>query len=269
MPFGGSPLTVIPKKRRDRPDDKVDDRDVSRNEHFVGIDGCPDGWFCVRLGQGALWDVFICAVGGVSSIERSAKTILIDIPIGLVDSDIKERACDKEARRALGPKRGPSVFPVPARDTLNESTYERALEVNRRIVGRGISVQSWAIAPKIKLIDGLLRTDANLRRKIHESHPEVCFWALNGAKPMQHKKTTAEGRAERMTLLRRFLPSADAVFEHATRNWLRKQAARDDVIDAMVLAVTAKLGDSKYCTFPARPPRDAFGLPMEICFYGK
>ena len=258
-----------PKKRRDGPDDKMDDRDVSRNEHFVGIDGCPDGWFCVQLGRGVHWDVFICAVDGVSSLERSAKTILIDIPIGLVDSCVKERACDKEARRALGPKRGPSVFPVPARETLGASTYERALAVNRRVVGRGISVQSWAIAPKIKVVDDLLRKDAKLRRKMRESHPEVCFWALNGAKPMRHKKTSAEGRAERMTLLRRFLPAADAIYAHAMTNYRRKQAARDDIIDAMVLAVTAKLGDGKYCTFPPTPPCDAFGLPMEMCFYPK
>jgi len=152
---------------------------------------------------------------------------------------------------------------------LSASTYRRALTVNRRSVGRGISVQSWAIAPKIRVIDGLLRTDANLRHKIRESHPEVCFWALNGEKPMRYNKTTSEGRAERLMLLRRFLPNADAVYAYATTNYRRKQASRDDIVDAMVLAVTAKLGASKYCTFPARPPRDACGLPMEMCFVAK
>jgi predicted RNase H-like nuclease len=259
----------MPGKRRGGPNETVDDRNVSIKDQYLGIDGCPDGWFCVQLGPGTNWDVSVCPVDEVSRLGRSAKTILIDIPIGLVDSGVKERACDKEARRALGPKRGPSVFPVPARETLDASTYQRALAINRRIVGRGISVQSWGIAPKIKVIDGLLRTDATLRRKIRESHPEVCFWALNGARPMQHKKTTAEGRAERMTLLRRFLPAADAMFERATENYLRKQVARDDIIDAMVLAVTAKFGDRRYCTFPASPPRDAYGLPMEMCFYAK
>ena len=36
------------------------------------------------------------------------------------------------------------------------------------------------------------------------------------------------------------------------------------IIDAMVLAVSASLGASRYRTFPEDPPVDATGLPMRI-----
>jgi predicted RNase H-like nuclease len=242
---------------------------VKRNAHFVGIDGCKGGWCCVQLGGEGQSDVLVCATDAINGLARIAKSILIDIPIGLVDAQVNERVCDKEARSALGPKRASSVFSVPARQTLSANNYKRALAINRRIVGRGISVQAWAIAPKIRAIDDLIQDNEALRRKMRESHPEVCFWALNGARPMRYNKACADGRAERMSLLRRFLPTADVVFDYAAKKYLRKKVARDDIIDAMVLAVTAQLGDGNYRTFPARPPRDAFGLPMQICFHAR
>ena len=63
-------------------------------------------------------------------IISDANSVLIDIPIGLLDKGPDERSCDKAARKLLG-KRASSVFPAPARQALDASDYQAALAVNR------------------------------------------------------------------------------------------------------------------------------------------
>lgn len=233
---------------------------------YLGIDGCPGGWFCVEIDTNNRWSAALIASGEVAPVVATAESALIDIPIGLLDSGSEERVCDREARRALGGKRGSSVFPAPVRASLGARDYDEALAIHRRCTGRGISKQSWMITPKIKVIDDLLQFDAGLRGVLRESHPEVCFHALNDATPMRFNKKTAQGLDERMTVLRRFFPNADAVLEDATMNYRRKQVARDDIVDALVLAVSARLGGGCYSTLPANPAHDSVGLAMEIVF---
>lgn len=234
---------------------------------YVGIDGCRENkWVCVELERDDAWDFRVLPIDGVGQFAHSAQIVLIDIPIGLLDSGSEERVCDREARRLLVPKRGSSVFPAPVRGTLRARGYAAAAKINRRLTGRGISKQSWAIAPRIRAIDDLLRRDERLRAVIRESHPEISFWGLNGGRPMAHNKKTGEGRAERMAVLRRFFPAADALLEEAATSYPRREVAPDDIIDATVLAVTAKIGAGRYRTLPAHPPCDATGLPMEMVY---
>ncbi len=234
---------------------------------YVGIDGCPGGWFCVGLDGQAGWSVSVIATDAVSSVVATATAAFIDIPIGLPDNGVEERLCDREARRKLGRGRASSVFPVPARECLRARDFAEALEINQRATGRGISKQSWLITPKITAIDDLLQSDGRLRGVLRESHPEVCFWALNGAKAMRHNKKTPDGQTERMALLREFFPPADAVFDEAVKRYRRKEVTRDDIVDALVLAVSANLGAGSYRSLPENPPRDAAGLAMEMVFY--
>lgn len=39
-----------------------------------------------------------------------------------------------------------------------------------------------------------------------EVHPEVCFWALSGQRPMAHNKKTKEGAADRLSILNPIFP---------------------------------------------------------------
>ena len=90
---------------------------MSKAVKAYGVDGCRSGWFYFEL-QGSSY-----AYGVVSNlaelVEKAAPgdRILVDIPIGLRDSDSAPRLCDQEARRLLGP-RGSSVFPAPIRSVL-------------------------------------------------------------------------------------------------------------------------------------------------------
>ena len=159
-----------------------------RTETAYGVDGCRKGWFYFALVSGrepewAVVEEIADLVAGASDSDR----ILIDIPIGL-PTDGKGRLCDSEARRKLAPHRTSSVFPVPVRSALTAETYEEANEKNRRASGKGLPRQTYAIMPKIREVDSLLRASARARRAVREVHPEICFWALAGGSPMRHGK---------------------------------------------------------------------------------
>lgn len=239
---------------------------------FVGVDGCPAGWFSVGLGEGDDDGYEVAVFGAFPELVRyyrDARLILVDIPIGLCESGPEERQCDKTARRILG-QRGSSVFPAPVRQALTESTYEAASRTNRRVRGKGISKPAWAIVPKIAEVDSLLADVPSARGRVREIHPEVLFWALNSEEDMRCSKKTTQGFYDRMNVLRKVEKRADAILEHALPLTCNPKAVGgDDILDALAAAVTARLGTQagRLQTLPAEPPRDARGLPMEMVFY--
>jgi predicted RNase H-like nuclease len=202
----------------------------------------------------------------VSELVTAADSVLIDIPIGLPDAGPDGRLCDREARQLLGRGRAASVFSAPARRTLAATSYPQALELNRQAIGRGLSKQAWNIVPKIREIDTLLRDNRALRGIVRESHPEVCFLALNNNRAMRENKKKREGQQERLRVLQGCFPDCRAFFEQARDGFPRREVASDDIIDAMVCAVTAKFGYGQYRTVPDRPVRDGQGLPMEMVY---
>ena len=235
---------------------------------FVGVDGCPAGWFSVALGEDAFHEMKV--FGAFAELVRyyhDAPLIFVDIPIGLNESGLEERRCDKTARRLLG-RRGSSVFPAPIRQVLAESTYEDASRTNRRVRGKGISKQTWAIVPKIAEIDCLLAELPSARERVREIHPEVLFWALNGRNAMRFNKKKRPGIEERMAVLERYEQRTQAIYDDVMANYFRKVVARDDILDALAAAVTARLGyPDRLATLPDDPPTDDRGLPMEMVFY--
>jgi predicted RNase H-like nuclease len=189
--------------------------------------------------------------------------ILIDIPIGLPDNGIRE--CDVEARKLLK-KRAASVFPVPCRQAIHADTYKKACRINKKILGVMLSVQTWNISGKILEVDDLLCKNEKARRCVRESHPEICFWALAGQRPMTYYKKSDRGFAERLKLLKRINPETEIILKSAMKRFLRKDLARDDILDAIALGISAATGKKSLNTIPKNPPRDVVGLPMEIVY---
>ena len=140
--------------------------------NFLGVDGCRDGWFYVSLDDDGNWSYRVVPdAKSLAEYASNASSVLIDIPIGLLDYGEEERQCDKQARRLLRPKRSSSVFPAPARQTLQAASYEQAQQLNRSAIARGLSKQSWNIVPKIREIDELLSSKPSLRGVVLECHP--------------------------------------------------------------------------------------------------
>ncbi len=234
---------------------------------FIGVDSCKKGWFVVALNVSLNWEVGVFEdFGKVISKYSSFDNLLIDIPIGLASKG--NRTCDLEARRYLG-RRGTSVFTVPSRRAVYSSDYEGACRVNRLINGKKISKQTWNIVPKIKQLEKFLVSNTYYLNKIRESHPEICFWALSDSKPMQSSKKTPDGIIERLELMKGIFPKAEILFKHSKQKFKRSEVSKDDIVDALVLAISASNLTGSLASIPENPPKDEFGIEMEIVYPSK
>ena len=249
---------------------------------YVGVDGCPDGWVAVGLGDGDEPEIKVCGkFGDLLTHFADACIVLVDMLIGLrEDGPLCYRACDNEARCLLRERKG-SVFQVPSRQYLDEAArnswwshndYDAANKWSKRVFEGGISKQAFGITKKIREIDKILKSrDKDASPKVREVHPEVCFWALNGKKPMSNGKkgNAGAGFRERLEVAQRFVRNAQGVLDKVRDcGYLKKQVADDDVLDALAAAITAKIGcrQGGFKTLPENPPTDSKGLPMEMVY---
>jgi predicted RNase H-like nuclease len=198
----------------------------------AGVDGCRRGWAVVTatIGGGSTVECLADLNSVIARLDAGALAAVgIDIPIGL--PEVGPRSCDVEARRMIGPRRS-SVFPAPLRGVLGAETYEDAVTRCRALSGKAMSRQAFGILSKVDEVDQLV-TPVRQRRLV-EVHPEVSFAALAG-RPMAHNKRTAEGRAERLGVLRAVFPDVDGVAGDPVAG-----TSPDDVLDAFVVAWSAR-----------------------------
>ena len=230
----------------------------------AGADGAPGGWAVVFLQQGRFTVQKVRNLSEVFDSSSPPKILAVDIPIGLLDVyETGGRGCDREARRFLGPKRRSSVFPAPVRPVLKASSYAEACAASRVSArhGKKISKQTWAIVPKIREIDDLLRARPVLQEIVHEVHPEVCFCELAG-RPMSCPKGSREGQVERRQALRQSFGNLDEIVERGRKE---QRLATEDILDAVVACWSAvRLADRKGRSLVEPAPRDSAGLPMTI-----
>lgn len=232
--------------------------------YVVGVDGCPAGWVAIALDHGRAWSVRVLPHAvAVWEAYADASLLLVDVPIGLPESGA--RACDLAAKKFLG-RRGATVFLTPCRAAVEADSWEAASRINEERTGSKISKQTWNIVPKIRQVDDLLRDVPEARGRVREMHPEVCFAALAGG-PMLSGKATLEGETRRIEVLEAAGLPVRAILAAALEGRRRRELAEDDVLDAMVGAITAHAalgGPGVLATLPPEPERDARGIPMEM-----
>ena len=240
---------------------------------YIGVDGCKGGWFSVGLNDGDDYEVNVCETFcDLLDYYDDACLILVDIPIGLPCPGAGPRECDTEARKRLGSPRSASVFRVPIREVTymvsEGAPREKADRRSRELNSKGIGAQAFNIMCKIAEVDrALLTYEGNASPRIREAHPEVCFWGLNGNSAMRINKKKQGGMEERLSVLQGLEPETEAIYQSVLSKYLRREVARDDILDAFVAAVTAKLGwPNSFKTLPERPPTDCQGLPMEMVY---
>ena len=234
--------------------------------NFVGVDACKKGWFAVALDRQGIRDIGIFkSIDALWRVFQNATAIFIDMPIGLPYAD--KRRCDMETRNILN-RRASCVFPVPCREALHASTYPQACRINEQVLGVKLTIQTWNISAKILEVDRFLSNNKQARRRLRESHPELCFWALAGGRTMVYPKKTAKGLVERRSVLAKNCPQTSEIIQQALDQFQRKDLARDDILDALVLAISAKMGSNSNAsrTLPLNPPVDKKGLPMQIVY---
>lgn len=231
---------------------------------IVGMDGCRAGWFYFRRDGAIISHGVISSIHNLTSSLPEDSRVFIDIPIGLIDHGPTGRVCDSAARKLLGP-RGVAVFSAPCRPVLEAKNYEEAKEISFNAIGKKLSQQAFAITSKIKEVDDYLvnRTE-NIA--VREVHPEVCFWALNNRSPIFTRKTGTSGFEERKKLLSSYILNIDDLVDGALSSYLRKEVARDDVLDALVALVVASTSDDSLQSIPIESVFDSQGLRMEMVY---
>ena len=231
---------------------------------IVGADGCSSGWLCIfeELPSRRLGSKTFTSIEDLFAAAPDIEILAIDIPIGLTDAGA--RACDVAARERLGPTRASSVFPAPIRPALHAATYSEACDASFKAQQKKLSKQAWAIYPKIRELDTVLRRRTELREHVYEVHPEVTFAEWNGSAIGESKKS-ADGFAIRKTLVtQHFGPSAYATVRSRYR---RGAVADDDILDAFAALWTAeRIREGVAQQLPRDPRPDTTGLPMRIVY---
>jgi predicted RNase H-like nuclease len=227
----------------------------------VGIDGCRAGWVAAFRLDGKPTLAIVKTLSELAPHLSRETTVMIDMPIGLVNDD-SSRLCDTLARERLKPYRSSSVFGVPPRAVTRICDYPKANALSRELTGKGLSKQSFYLFPKIRELDDWLMNHER-RGEWYECHPEVAFAQLNSGIALKASKKTANGRAERMTLLAD-LSGVDIALERASQDYKRKDVLPDDCIDALVCLLTAERQLDQRIVIPATPEKDERGLTMAI-----
>jgi predicted RNase H-like nuclease len=206
---------------------------MSRAESAVGVDACPYGWFATVLTRASVETELYEDFSEVYTDNQEAQ-VLVDIPIGLPTGS--RRRCDIEARDLLG-CRGNSVFFPPCESVATIDDYNKANAKHQEELGYGLSQQAHAISDKINEVQAVV-SEIN-DEEIYESHPELCFYALNG-QPIAYSKSSKRGLAFRRQLLEQKRSDIDDEYEQVLDDTLRKEVRRDDILDSMVLALAAQ-----------------------------
>jgi predicted RNase H-like nuclease len=228
----------------------------------VGVDSCRGGWLAVTYDTetGTLAPRAHLSFMALLESVPDAAAIAVDIPIAL--SERGPRLCDVAARKVLGPRRS-SVFPAPDPRILFEQTWWEAERRSRKLTGKGVSQQTFAICRKVAEVNWAIQWEDQAR--VFEVHPEVCFWALAGRQPMAYRKTWPEGYDERLALLEAVF--ARPLWSREEARDLARPAAPDDLLDAVAAAWTVRRKVEGVAErLPAEPAVDRRGLRMEMVY---
>lgn len=225
---------------------------------MMGIDGCKKGYMIAKVHHQRISFSF---EANLESIKDYKELILIDVPCGCPSqlSDIRP----EPFVRKIVKKRSSSVFNVPALQTLSAKDYQEANKINKEILGKGLSKQSFHIIPIIKEVNEFILSNPLLN--IHESFPELIFTQLLG-RPCTYSKHKEEGKQERIQCLKETFSWISQDLDDALN--IMPHYLHLDIIDAAALACCAVLiseGQSK--TIPADFQKNSQGIDMKVTFF--
>ncbi|WP_269585144.1 DUF429 domain-containing protein [Roseibium sp. Sym1] len=239
-----------------------------RDTWVAGVDGCKAGWVAVLRNlndPGSLQLELFPAFAGIVDFVPSLSVIAVDMPIGLPDTiGPGGRGPEKAARKHLG-ERQSSVFTVPTRAAVYQDDYRKACAMAETTSEppKKVSKQCFNLFPKIREIDALMTPE--LEARVHEVHPELAFWRLNGEAEMSLPKKV-KSRANPAGLdQRRDLLVCKGLPQDFLDQKPPRGCGRDDLLDAAANSLIAErilLGEAE--PFPKEFRRDERGLRMAI-----
>ena len=222
----------------------------------VGVDWADGKWLVAELINDIATVKFFDNISEICSFYEDTPEIIIDVPIGLPESASEALLRpDISARQYLKvPQRKSSVFNTPFRQMVYAHNKEEIWNLNYELDAK-ITTLSLGILPCIRQVDAFLQKNPEWKTRLVESHPECAFQSLNGDNGLPFSKHTDDGIALRCEILAKYVSNIDVLM-----NSIGKKR-QNDMLDALCLAVTAKLG-FKSITEPVC--FDKLNIPMRI-----
>ena len=222
----------------------------------VGVDRMNGCWLAAEWRDGYATCHTYENISALCATYPDVAEIVIDVPIGLPDTAAEsDKRPDLAARHYLTPApRKSCVFPAPLRSVAYAATTAAMWDTNRSL-GGSLSVAGTGILPIIREVDSFLQKTPSWRYRLVESHPECAFQALNGGVGLDYSKHKPEGIRQRTCILTPYVHNlTELLTEYSVKQ-------HNDILDALVLAVTSHLGHHPIgdTTFT-----DSTGLPMRI-----
>lgn len=219
-------------------------------------------WVAAVFAAGEFQEALLAdEVGAIwSRYGETAASIVVGVPVGLVETGDPERECDARARAAVGPRADAIVTP-PAREPARRRRYPAARRAHERTTGGRLSEAAFSLAPAITAVDELLQEVPESRATVVAGHPEVAYRAFAG-EHLAYEPTTAGGYAERMRALAAHDRDAPPSVQEAAEAVSGAGVGVHHVLDALALGYTARDGPGEFRTLPAEPPTDETGLAM-------
>jgi len=239
-----------------------------KNFWVAGVDGCKAGWIAVLRNLADPADLrleLFPTFSDIVAFDPHLSVIAVDMPIGLPETiGPGGRGPEKAARKHLGLRQS-SVFTVPSRAAVYEDDYLAACATAERTSEppKKVSKQCFYLFPKIREIDALMTP--GLQTRVHEVHPELAFWRLNGEAEMSlPKKVKSRANPDGLDQRRDLLVSKGLPSAFLDRKPPRG-CGRDDLLDAAANSMIAeRILSGKAEPFPKDFQRDERGLRMAI-----
>ncbi|MBU1187579.1 MAG: DUF429 domain-containing protein [Gammaproteobacteria bacterium] len=230
---------------------------------IAGSDRSKAGWLTLVLVNDQLKAHLFADFSKLLRALPALDVLVADVPVGLPEK--YPRQCDKLARQAIKPRHN-SVFMTPLRQVLDSASHAEANAKHRQLSGVGLSQQAYHILPVIREIDAAIQAGSISTDVLHEGHPEVSFWAANEHKGILDYKKTPVGHYFRRRLLEREFCSDH--FPAIRKQFpLKRQAADDDILDALAMLWTAqRIATGSAQRIPTAPERDKTGIDMAIWY---
>lgn len=235
-----------------------------QNMKLAGIDSCPFGWVVILHDSKNFSFEVVKSIDQLVDLYPDLQRLFIDIPIGL-SCEKFTRTIESKLRKELG-NRSSTIFTPACRKAIYAPDYDKARDLNKKILGKSISIQSYNISKKIKEIDQFLETKSEAL-EVYESHPEICFKYLNNSEVIQTKKSTKEGFEERFNLLKKQHPELEELYSIITKSFSKSKVKPDDILDAIVLCVAnLKSESSGLRYFEDEHHKDEKGIFVKVAY---
>ncbi|SDX94242.1 DUF429 domain-containing protein [Paenibacillus sp. CF384] len=257
---------------------------------YIGVDGSKNQWVAALLDS--TQEESTIRYVQVEHLEElwaefgmTCRKLLIDMPLGLSSSG--KRRCDELVMDMLGPANKKRCFHAPSYNALEEwrrltraesngeparspiERYNAINGINVTDTQMNLTPPGYALVPRIANVRDFVLSIAD-RSVVSEAHPEVCFLALSNRERFSSKHHVP-GLFERLAVIQSHIPNfINDVASGGDAVWNQVSAKMDDVLDATVLALTARMmmeNPASTRRITNEPPlNDQSGIPIEIVY---